>query len=96
MSSELAHFLYQDRTLKGQLTLNVSELRCTVEDIIALLYPQRGRIQLQNANDAQHAIDNISQKLTSAVKALSPLKPGLQAEKLIETFLAGIPEIAAL
>jgi serine O-acetyltransferase len=98
MSSELARFLYQDRTLKGQLTLNVSEVRCTVDDLLALLYPQRGRFAFQSATDAQAAIENVALKLITAVKALSPLRADLArlSQPLVQQFLEGLPAIAAI
>ncbi len=98
MSSELARFLYQDRTLKGQLTLNVSEVRCTVDDLLALLYPQRGRFTLQSAEDAQTAIENVALKLITAVKALSPLRADLArlSQPLVQQFLEGLPAIAKI
>lgn len=98
MSSELARFLYQDRTLKGQLTLNVSEVRCTVDDLLALLYPQRGRFNFQSAADAQTAIENVSLKLITAVKALSPLRADLArlSQPLVQQFMEGLPVIAKI
>ncbi len=98
MSSELARFLYQDRTLKGQLTLNVSEIRCTVDDLLSLLYPQRGKFSLTSADQAEKILEVIRARLITAVKSLAPLRPTLaqEAEGLIEQFLGALPDLSRL
>jgi serine O-acetyltransferase len=98
MSSDLARFLYQDRTLKGALTLNVSEIRCSVDDLLALIYPQRGRFNFKSAEEAQAQLEIIAQKLITGVKALSPLRADLArlSQPLVQQFLESLPEIAKL
>jgi serine O-acetyltransferase len=98
MSSPLARFLYQERTLKSPITLNVPELRCAVDDLIALLYPQRGRIELKNEADANEILMKIAGRLIQGIKALSPMRPELArlAQPLVEQFFHELPAIAAL
>lgn len=98
MSSELARFLYQERTLKSQLTLNVPELRLMVDEMIALLYPQRGRITLKSEADALVHLENFQKRLTQGLVALAPLKAELatQAASIAEAFLSELPQLARL
>jgi serine O-acetyltransferase len=96
MSSEVARFLYQDRTLKSALTLNVSELRCMVDEIVALLYPQRGRIVLKSEKDAQEVVENLEKRLTAGLKALAPLKNDLTftATQICVQYFQSLPTLA--
>jgi serine O-acetyltransferase len=96
MSSEVARFLYQDRTLKSALTLNVSELRCMVDEIVALLYPQRGRIVLKSEKDAQVVVENLEKRLTAGLKALAPLKNDLTftATQICAQYFQSLPTLA--
>lgn len=98
MSSEVARFLYQDRTLKSALTLNVSELRCMVDEIVALLYPQRGRIVLKSEKDAQEIMENLEKRLTAGLKALAPLKNDLTftATQICVQYFQSLPALAKI
>lgn len=96
MSSEVARFLYQERTLKSALTLNVSELRCMVDEIVALLYPQRGRIVLKSEKDALEVVENLEKRLTAGLKALAPLKNDLTftATQICVQYFQSLPALA--
>lgn len=98
MSSEVARFLYQERTLKSALTLNVSELRCMVDEIVALLYPQRGRIVLKSEKDAQEVVENLEKRLTAGLKALAPLKNDLTftATQICVQYFQSLPTLAKI
>lgn len=98
MSSELARFLYQERTQKSQLTLNVPEFRCMVDDLIALLFPQRGKIVLSNEAEAQTLLEELTGRLARALASLNALDPQItsQSHAHAETFFAQLPKLAAL
>jgi serine O-acetyltransferase len=98
MSSKLANFLYQERTLKSQLTLNVLQLRVMVDEILALLYPQTGKIRLSTPEDAEAHIVFLRTRLIEALTALKNLRPELltETETTVETYLNKLPEIARL
>ncbi len=98
MSSALASFLYRERTLKTQLTLNVPEIRCAVDEVLALLYPQRGRLTLKSEAEAERAVETLRARLVAAVGALAPLKAELadEASDVVEKFFAQLPQLASL
>lgn len=98
MSSPLASFLYRERTLKSPLSLNVQEIRCSVDELVGLLYPQRGKHSFKNEEDAQVALNALAGKLIQAIKSLSPLKAELArtAQPLVEQYLHSLPELARL
>jgi serine O-acetyltransferase len=97
MSSPVASFLY-GRTLQSAFTLNVPELRCAVDDLIALLYPQRGRVLLTSETDAVEALKKVQDRLVHGISSLAPLHPALAADasSLTARFLATLPAIARL
>jgi serine O-acetyltransferase len=98
MSPSLAQFLHTQRASQGHLTLNVLQLRQMADEIMALLYPQIGKIKLHSVHEAQAHVDYLKRHLVEAINALSSLKPSLssQAEELTETFLQALPGLAQL
>ena len=96
MSQNLADFLFNQRTIPGQLTLNVSNLRQMVDEILSLLYPQTGKIKLSTIEDAKAHVRYLSSHLLEAISSLEVLQPGLksQSQMLTSHFLESLPLIA--
>jgi len=89
MSSKLAQFLIQERFPKSNIRLNIPEVRQTVDELIALIYPQRRNSNHFNENELDLVTDKLQHKLESFLEALTPLQAelsGLKKTKVLEFF----------
>lgn len=96
MSSNLAAFIYHKRMSKNDLILNVPEIRCSVDKVLGLICPQRGRLNIASEADALMAVQVIQRELQQAFVALSILKPSLahDAAKLTDLYFEQLPRLA--
>lgn len=98
MSQKLADFLFTQRSIPGQLTLNVPQLRQMVDEILSLLYPQTGKIKLITREDAEAHVQYLRTHLSQAIASLEVLQPGLKdtALTLTDEFLESLPTLAQM
>ena len=96
MSQKLADFLFTQRSIPGQLTLNVPQLRQMVDEILSLLYPQTGKIRLLTREDAEAHVQYLKTHLSHAIASLEVLQQGLKdkATQATEEFLESLPILA--
>jgi serine O-acetyltransferase len=98
MSSKLAQFLHRERFKTATILLNIQEVRQSVDELICLLFPQRGRNSQGQLGDIATQVKALEDKFVSYFETISPLVPGLKVEaaKKAESFFDELPEIARL
>jgi len=96
MSSKLAQFLHQERYQTATLVLNVSQVRQSVDELVNLLYPQRGGHGSSDANQLEVKILELKHRFQEYVSCLEQLDTQLKilGSKKIDTFFDSFPSIA--
>lgn len=98
MSSKLAQFLHDERLQSILLRLNIEDIRKSVDEIIALIFPERRQLGLQSTEDIDKTLISLKQKFDSyfeAVAVLSPNTKPKQSEK-VTLFFETIPDLAKI
>jgi serine O-acetyltransferase len=96
MSLKLAQYFHTDRFKTATLVMNVNEVRASVEELICLMYPQRGcrgRITEDDLNKSVMALKERFENYISSVTSLNPAIKGKESQ-ITEEFLNAIPEIS--
>jgi serine O-acetyltransferase len=98
MSSKLAQFLHQDRYQAATIKLNVPEVRKSVDELVCLLFPQRGCLGVVNPEDTQSLVTDLENKFGQYFEAISVLTPELkdQAAQKAEAFFDSLLDLARI
>lgn len=98
MSSSLASFIYHKRMMNNDLILNVPEIRCSVDRILGLICPQRGKLNINSEAEAEVIVAEIMKELEDGITALSTLKPSLKenAKELAQKYFEQLPALAEI
>lgn len=96
MSSKLAQFLHQDRYQAATIMLNVPEVRHSVDELVCLLFPQRGCLGDRGPEDTQTLVSTLEKRFTQYIMGVSILNPDLKKEapQKAEIFLDQLIKIA--
>jgi serine O-acetyltransferase len=95
MSSKLAQFLHQERFQAATIVMNVPEVRHSVDELICLLFPQRGclgRKSLENTEKTLQELQSRFLQYFQSVLVLIPQFKGKEEEKL-KAFFEKLPDI---
>jgi serine O-acetyltransferase len=98
MSLKLAQYFHTDRFKTATLVMDINEVRASVEELICLMYPQRGcrgTITEEDLNKSVVALKGRLEKYISSVERLNPSIKG-KASDIAENFLNKLPEIARI
>jgi serine O-acetyltransferase len=95
MSSKLAQFFTQHRFSKNSISLDVQDVRTTLDLLIGLIYPERGHFEDTSHEFIQNTTSKIETRLLDYLTQLEPLAPELKLKKqtLVTHFLQEIPSI---
>jgi serine O-acetyltransferase len=98
MSSKLAQFLHQERYQTATLVLNVSQVRQSVDELVNLLYPQRGGHGVSDSTQLEVKILELKHRFQEYVSCLEHLEPNLKqtGHEKIESFFNSFPTIAKM
>jgi serine O-acetyltransferase len=96
MSSKLAQFLHQERLQTATLQLNISEVRKSVDDLVLLIFPERGCLGVRESSEIEKTIKELKAQFTKYIESVSPLKPEIKekATANAEVFFNKIPHLA--
>jgi len=96
MSSKLAQFLHQERYQTATLVLNVSQVRQSVDELVNLLYPQRGGHGLSDPGQLEVKILELKHRFQEYVSCLEQLDANLKTDgtKKIDNFFDLFPSIS--
>jgi len=87
MSANLAQFLNKERQKLATVSVDIPEVRRTLDEIISLLYPQRG---------SGADLNQIETRLIKYINAVKVLNPDLKSEEITNSFLQKLPDLAQL
>ncbi len=98
MSSKLAQFLHADRLQTATLQLSVADVRQAVDEIVLLLFPQRGIQGPRSLSDIQDTLNSLKKRFTSYFEAVHQLTPGANEKSAanVEVFLDRLPKLAEM
>jgi serine O-acetyltransferase len=96
MSSKLAQFLHQDRYQAATIVMNVQDVRKSVDELICLLFPQRGLTGERSHGTTEALVIDLKQRFAGYFISLSPLRLQLSEEtnEKVEAFFNELPVIA--
>jgi serine O-acetyltransferase len=96
MSSKLAQFLHSDRLQTATFQLNVPEVRQSVDELVLLLFPQRGCIGKRSLIDIEDSVASLKKRFTQYVEAVSGLSTEGESKSQanVEVFFERLPKLA--
>jgi serine O-acetyltransferase len=96
MSSKLAQFLHQERFQAASIVINVPQVRQSVDELICLLFPQRGSLGAQNPENTDALLLELTRRFNEYLDSLSRLDSSLKNDgaQRVEQFFNSFPEIA--
>lgn len=96
MSSKLAQFLHQERYQAATIVMNVPQVRQSVDELICLLYPQRGCLGSRGLQDTEAQLAELKRRFNQYMVSLQLLDPSLAEDgaERVERFFDQIPSIA--
>jgi len=96
MSSKLAQFLHRERYQAATIVMNVPQVRQTVDELICLLYPQRGCRGAGGLENTEAQLLELKRRFNSYMESLVVLDPALKTDghERVEKFFDLFPEIA--
>jgi serine O-acetyltransferase len=98
MSSKLAEFLHQNRHAPASIQLNIQEVRQSVDDLVLLMFPQRGCMGTRSVLEIEESLKTLKKRFTSYLSAVNGLmSDGLEkSEILVEKFFEELPKVAEI
>lgn len=98
MSQKLAQYLQKERHPAATIVMNVAEVRASVDELICLLFPQRGCQTQLDSSGLEAKLSALQKKFTNYFDAVSALntKNKVDSLTLVEKFWAEIPNIAKI
>lgn len=98
MSAKLAQFLHRDRLQTATLQLNVSDIRQSIDELVLLLFPQRGCLGARSIEDIQDSIARLKKKFADYFDSVSVLTPNTEAKPsaTAEVFFERLPKLAEM
>ena len=95
MSSTLAQFLHHDRFGTASIVMNVQQVRQSVDELVNLLFPQRGCMKLPSLVDTEAAVTRLKNEFEEYFEAVAILAPEIKSEtfKITEAFFDELPKI---
>lgn len=96
MSLNLAQFFHRDRLQTATIQLNVAEVRQTVDELVMLLFPQRGCLGARSMEDIEATVGTLRKRFTHYFESVSVLSPNTEAKSSanVEVFLNRLPKLA--
>lgn len=96
MSLKLAQYFHTDRFKTATIVMNVNEVRATVDELISLIYPQRGCRGTTTEEALNNSVIELKKRLEKYITSVTNLNPKIKGKEsqIAEEFLNAIPEIA--
>jgi serine O-acetyltransferase len=98
MSSKLAQFLHQDRLQTATLQLNVSQVRQSVDELVHLMFPQRGCLGARTIEEVDQTLLRLKKQFNQYVLSVSVLRPDSKdkSQATVEVFFDQLPKLSEL
>jgi serine O-acetyltransferase len=97
-SSSLSQFLHRDRYQAATIVMNVPQVRQSADQLICLLYPQRGCHGSYGIDDIEGNLAELKLRFTQYFQSVVVLNPAMKdiIPDLVETFFNKLPDLAKL
>lgn len=94
--SPLSDFLHQDRLQKAQIILNVPQVRQSVDELVCLMFPQRGCTGTRTLAETEQHIEQLKKRFEKYIASLTPLNPDVASRgaEIAHSYFEMIPDIA--
>jgi serine O-acetyltransferase len=99
MSSKLAQILLKDRIQPAKIQLDIADIRQSIDELVLLLFPERGSIENQTLSELENSIKNLKIKFIQYFDALKILNNTSTEEKSsanAEIFFEKLPNLAKM
>ena len=98
MSSKLAQFLHSERLKEASVVMNVPQVRQSIDDLVCLLFPQRGCLGNVSLHDIEEKLVTLKERFTQYLTSVAKLRSesSLDVLQTVETFFSKIPELAQI
>lgn len=98
MSLNLAQFLHRERLQAATIGLDISEVRQTADDIVGLLFPQRGYLKARSIEEIQSVVDTIKKRFLQYFDSVSAWQGNskVKSSDNLELFFNGLPKLAEM
>lgn len=98
MSSKLAQFFHQDRLATVTVQLNIKEVRQSVDELVLLMFPQRGCLGARNMKDVEDTVSTLKNRFVEYFESVSALMPHSEAKSSAnaEVFFDKLPKLAEM
>lgn len=98
MSSKLAQFLHQERLSTATIKLNITEVRQSVDELILLMFPERGCQGTRSIRDIEDKLLDLKNRFTHYFDSVSSLAPQIEAKSAAnaEVFLDRLPKLSEM
>lgn len=96
MSSKLVQFLHRDRLQTMKIQLNVSEVRQSIDELVLLLFPQRGCLGVRSMEDIEDTVSRLKTQFTRYFESVSVLQKDTEVKSSAnaEVFFDKLPKLA--
>ena len=96
MSAKLAQYFHQNRYQSATVVINVADVRHSVDELLCLLFPQRGSPVSKETADIEVLIGTLKKKFIGYFDSVSAINTKNKADSatLVESFFEGLPKIA--
>lgn len=96
MSSKLAQFLHQDRLQTAEVVMNIAEVRQSVDDLVCLLFPQRGCHGTRSTEDIEDSLVTLKKRFTKYLDSVAVLAKDseLKSSAIVNNFFDTLPKLA--
>lgn len=98
MSSKLAQFLHRDRLQTATIVMNVQEVRRSVDELVCLLFPQRGCLGTRSLENIEAEVQELKTRFTRYFDSVAVLNKNqtTASSQLVENLFDKLPKLAEL
>lgn len=98
MSLNLAQFLHRDRLQAATLQLDIAEVRQSVDELVLLLFPQRGCLNTPSISDLESTVLTLKKRFIHYFNSVSVLQENTEVKSSanVELFFSLLPKLAEI
>jgi serine O-acetyltransferase len=98
MSSKLAEFLHHSRHSPTSIQLNIQEVRQSVDELVLLMFPQRGCMGTRSVLDIEESLKTLKKRFVLYLEAVVGLRleASQKTEATVEDFFEKLPKLSEI
>ena len=97
MSSKLAQELHQKRFQTATIVINIPEVRRSIDELICMLYPQRGCMGARKVEDISEDLADLKKRFAHYIDSVAVLDARItgKTQEIVEEFFTSLPSLAS-